>query len=776
MTSSPPAAAPPPTAPADHRTLPGAAAGPTAAPEGTDGGSGTGTGGGRATSVARQLGFAGPVLTALLVDCWRLSANGLGNTYYAAAVRSMGQSWRNFFFGAFDPGGFITVDKPPLALWFQTASTKLFGFSSWSLLLPGALAGAAAVALLWVIVSRRYGTIAATVAASALALSPVNVAVNRMNLPDPFMVFFLLAAAWALLRSFEAERWGRWLVLAGLFFGAAFDAKMLAAAIPAPAFGLAVLLGSPGGWPHRVKRATVLAAAALAFTLPWMTIVDLTPPSARPYVGGSSNNTERNLSIGYNGVGRVDGQGESRGARRGDRGRDAGAAEGTQAPGDAVAGTPRTFPGAGAFPAGVPGRQGADRVGAAGGFGGFFGDQPGPFRLFSASDGPQIAWLFPLGLLAVLAGLWHHRRSRAALGGIALWTGWVALHFAVFSFAKGIFHSYYTSALAPGLAALVGIGAAAVLAEARRDRAWLAYAGGGVVVSAWLAVRLSHRAGPLLGWIRPAVVVLTVVTVIGLVAVAAARRGRRYVTAPLAAGLVVALLTPAAWAVSETTNRSLDAAGPQGGPRAGAAGRSSGASGSGAGRSGSDASVRPDPAAGEAGLAKFLADHDTGQRWDLAVTSAMSAADLVATDNLSVMALGGFSGSDPAATVASVAAMVDRGEVRYFLTGNGLGRGGSRRRGAPTAGSGAPAESGTPARGAASPPAGGTPAAEPPLGAPSGGFGRGGTAGQIMQAVQAVCTPVSAAAADGKAPLPPAYAGQVYDCAGKGPALAAHRS
>src|SRR5947209_9168726 len=140
------------------------------------------------------------------------------------------------------------------------------------------------------------------------------------------------------------------------------------------------------------------------------------------------------------------------------------------------------------------------------------------------------------------------------------------------------------------------------------------------------------------------------------------------------------LLAPAAWAVSETTNRSLDAAPAQNGPRLGGA----------SGRSGSEAF---NPSAGNAGLAKFLADHNTGQRWDLAVTSAMSAGDLVATDNVSVMALGGFSGSDPAATVASVATMVERGAVRYFLTGNGFGRGGAFRRGGAPAGSSAPTRS-----------------------------------------------------------------------------------
>jgi len=308
-----------------------------------------------------------------------------------------------------------------------------------------------------------------------------------------------------------------------------------------------------------------------------------------------------------------------------------------------------------------------------------------------------------------------------------------------------------------------------VLAEARRDRAWLAYAGGGAVVSAWLAVKLTRRAGSLLGWVGPAVVALTVVTVIGLAAVAAARRGRRYVAAPLAAGLAALLLAPAAWAAGETTNRSLDAAPAQNGFGRGGFGR-----GGAAGRRESDGVDAFNPAAGNAALARFLAGHNTGQRWDLAVTSAMSAADLVATDDVSVMALGGFSGSDPAATVASVAKMVEQGEVRYFLPGGGFGRGRpGRSAGSPgsggsagSAGYGGFSDSGVLGRSGGSAGSGGF-----------GGFGGfGGTAGQIMQAVEAVCPPVSAAATDGKAPFPSAYAGQLYDCAGQGAALAAASS
>src|SRR5581483_449219 len=441
---------------------------------------------------------------------------------------------------------------------------------------------------------------------------------------------------------------------------------------------------------------------------------------------------------------------------------------------------------------------GNSRGGFAGsnGPGGIFGGGSGSYRLFSDAVVPQTAWLIPAAVLGAIAALWHHRRSRSAVGAVVLWAGWVALHAVIFSYAKGIFHSYYTSALVPGLAALVGIGTAAVTAEVRRHRAWLAFAAVGIVLSAWLAVHLSAGAGSFHAWTRPMVLVATTLAIVSLVVVAlvrreapdadrgpagpaavvgdaghavagARRRPRRWLTAPLATGLLAVLVTPAAWAASEAANPSLNATLPQAGPRGGPAGASFGSAAFDA----------------NAGLASFLEGHNSGERWDLVAVSAMSAADLIASYDLSVMALGGFLGSDPAATVSSVATMVGNGEVRYFLTGGGFGRPGGgrgRRGGADGPPSGVGATGGfPPGMGAWPTPGGAGAVAESPgglaagPGGPSGGpagFG-GGTAGQIMAAVQAVCAPVTITASD-RAPLPSSYEGQIYDCAGKAEALA----
>jgi 4-amino-4-deoxy-L-arabinose transferase-like glycosyltransferase len=182
---------------------------------------------------------------ALVLYTWGLSKAGYGNTYYAAAVRSMTMSWKNFFFGAFDPGGFITVDKPPAFLWVDALSARIFGYSTWSILLPSAVAGAAAVALLWLIVRRYFGLTAATISAIALALSPISVAVNRLNLPEPFLILALLGAAGAVLQSVDSRRWWAWTALAGLLVGVAFNIKMLAGWIPGPALALAIIVALP---------------------------------------------------------------------------------------------------------------------------------------------------------------------------------------------------------------------------------------------------------------------------------------------------------------------------------------------------------------------------------------------------------------------------------------------------------------------------------------------------------------------------------------------------
>jgi 4-amino-4-deoxy-L-arabinose transferase-like glycosyltransferase len=598
-----------------------------------------------------RLPLVAVTLSALALNVWRLSVNRLGNQYYAAATRSMAASWHNWFFAAFDSGGFISVDKPPIPLWITALSVRLFGPSTWSVLLPSALAGAGAVALLWCVVRRRFGVVAATIAGLVLALSPINVAVNRLNLPEPWLILFLVAAAWALLRSFDAERWVRWLLVSGAFVGLAFNTKMLAAYIPLTALGVALAAGTRG-WVERGKRVAIFTGAAIATSLPWLLAVDLTPASARPYVGGSTNNSVWDLIFGYNGLGRVAGSGATGAAGRG----------------------------------GFAG-------GLMSGAGGIFGGTPGPFRLFSDAVGGQIAWLLPLAALGAVAGCGLHHRSRERRAQLALWIGWVLLFGVVFSYAKGTFHSYYTAVMTPGIAAIMGIGLASLVPLVRRDRAWLWAAGAGVVATVALQLRLSGRAPGFYHW----TVWILGAAVAAAVAVVATSVSRRNGIRPLlAAGALVlggALVAPTAWAVSETANPVLNATLPQAGPRTGAAGSSFGS-----------ASWNGDP-----GLAAFLKSRHTTETWDLVVASAQQASGLIAYDGLDVLALGGFMGTDPAASIDSVAAMVAAGQVRFFeIT--------------------------------------------------SGGFG-GGTASQILTAVQTACAPVAA------------YSGSIYDCAGKASAL-----
>ncbi len=603
--------------------------------------------------------LAGGSVTAvsLLLNCWAIGLNGLGNQYYAAAARSMTKSWSNFFFASLDQGGFISVDKPPVALWFSALSARIFGVNSWSLMLPSALAGAGAVALLWITVRRRFGPLAATIAAAVLALSPINVAVDRLNLPEPFLILFLVAAAWAVLHSLDHRRPIRWLVLAGVLIGLAFNTKMLAAFIPVPAIGIALVVGTRT-WRRRFGHAAVFGAVSLAVSASWPTIVDLIGASSRPFVGGSTNNTVWDLVFGYNGFGRIEGSSFGRGGF----------------------------------------------AGSMNGAGGIMGGNSGPYRLVSDALGGQIAWLLPMACFGLVAAAWVHRRDVTRRAAVLLWGGWLALYAVVFSAAGGTFHAYYTSLMTPAIAALVGIGGAAGVTLARRRPQWLLALVAAGVTTAALQLTLSGREPDFYGWTRWVLVIGLAAAVLG-VGDAAWRKSGRLVMRALAVGMIALLFSPSAWAVSETSNAVLNSTLPQAGPRIGVAGSSFGS-----------VSSNGDPT-----LAAWLLAHHTVETWDLVVGSAQTASGLIADQDVSVMALGGFMGTDSSTTLTHVAELVDAGRIRYFAAGaTAFGRGG-------------------------------------------GGFGmRGSTSSSIMSTVTSTCAVVSGA---------PSAAGTIYDCAGEADAL-----
>src|SRR5262245_4834936 len=350
---------------------------------------------------ADQPPWARPALLGLLAATallylWSLGDSGWANSFYSAAAQAGSQSWTAFFFGSSDAGNSITVDKTPASLWIMALSVRLFGLSSWSILVPEALIGVAAVGLLYATIRRWFGATAGLLSGAVMALTPVAVLMFRFNNPDALLVLLLVAGAYGVVRAIETAS-TRWLVFVGAMIGFGFLTKMLQALLVLPAFGIAYLIAAPTGVARRLRQ---LLAGGLAMVVSagwWVGIVELIPASARPYIGGSQTNSVLELAFGYNGFGRL--TGDETGS---------------------VGGGP-------------------------GGAGGVWG-QPGLTRLFDSENGGQIAWLLPAAVIMLVAGLavtgrlGRTDRARAAL---VLWGGWLVVTATTFSLMAGIFHPYY---------------------------------------------------------------------------------------------------------------------------------------------------------------------------------------------------------------------------------------------------------------------------------------------------------------------------------------------
>ena len=581
-------------------------------------------------------------VAALLTNLWSLSINGWGNAYYAAAVRSMTQSWSNFFFASYDPGGWVTVDKPPLAFWAPALSARIFGFSSWSILVPSAIAGATAVWLLTITVRRVWGRTAGLVAGAALATMPTAVAVSRSNNPDVWLVLGVVAAAWALERAIATDKM-RWLVWLGVFVGVGFLAKLGAAVIVVPAMWCAYLVTAKGSWRRRLVGLSIATLAAAAVSLIWIGSVALIPASSRPYIGGSTDGTAWQLVTGYNGLGRLTGSGTGAGPGGGG------------------------FPGRGAAAGAVPG-----------GFGGSsgvnsFGGSPGIGRLFNAGMGDQVMWLVAPAVAAAFGATWlllRRRLRRNEIGSLVAWAGWAATTFVAFSYASGIYHNYYVSQLAPAIAALVGIGASLVLRSNRTGRVIAALS---LLGSAAIQLLFLRRIDALTG-LRVIVPVAVVIAAIVLLVQTRSAPTRRAALIGVAIAAAAAMIAPTAWSVS-SLGRQMSGSFPEARPIS-LESNPTGAQGSGGGgRAGGFAGGGTVP--GGAGIdnaqLSWLRSQRTTEQWLVAVDSSMQASDAIINGD-SVMAIGGFGGSDQTMTNARLAELVRHGELRFVSTGSGFGR------------------------------------------------------------------------------------------------------
>ncbi len=605
----------------------------------------------------RRLGLGGVLLVSIFMNFFQLGQNGFANLYYASAIRSMLDNWRNFFFVAFDPGGFVSVDKPPLGFWLQAASAKLFDFTPFSIFLPQALAGVLSVLLLYHLVRRRFGVAAGLLAALALAISPISVLTNRNNTIDSTLVLVMLLGAWAVLKAAEKGKM-RWLLLCAIFVGLGFNIKMLEAYLVVPAYGLLYLLAAPRRIWVRIAHLALAALLMLPISLSWAVAVDLTPASSWPYVGSSQNNSEVSLALGYNGIQRLLGQFFGN--------RNANSASNTN--GNTNAPSSGTFTG-GNFPRPGSGSLGQPPQGFGGGNGGNSGGMfntgnPGLLRLFNEPLGGQIVWLLPMALLGILALAWQRRprfRGDGQQQSLILWGVWL-LTMGVFFSVATFFHQYYLSTFAPAICALFGIGVVVMWQDYRRSgwRGWLLPLALMLTALEQIHIIVSDPSWGM--WLIPLVAIPCALAAAILFAVRLMPRLRilisgRALASTLCVGLLALMLTSAVWStVPVLANQAASL------PVAGPSGQTGG--GFGGGNSATDSA-----------LIKYLEAHKGSAKYLVAVISSSEADSILLETIQPVRALGGFSGSDPILTTTQLAALVKNGTVRYFLL-NGSGGGG----------------------------------------------------------------------------------------------------
>jgi 4-amino-4-deoxy-L-arabinose transferase-like glycosyltransferase len=698
-----------------------------------------------------QPGWARPALlgiavVAAVLYAWNITRAGYA-PFYSVAVKSMSVSWKAFFYGAFDPKATITIDKLAGSFLPQALSARIFGFSAWSVALPQVIEGVVSVLVMYRVVRRWAGVPAGLLAAGIFTLTPIAASMFGHSMEDGALTMCLVLAADAYQRAVMEARL-RSLILAGVWVGLGFQAKMLQAWMVLPALAIGYLVAAPAPLRRRLWQLGVAGVVMLAVSLSWVALYTFTPASDRPYVDGSTDNSAIAMVFGYNGLERfgisvkgavtsgpgVTTGGTAAGGTAAGGTAPAGGAPGGTAPTAGTAGTGGTGgTGGPSGTTGTTGAAGATGTAAAPGFGGgggaggssSFGS--GWTKLLGSEYGPEIGWLYPLAVLAVVFGLaWTRRAKRddRARAGFVMWGVWLASYGLIFSKMSMIPHTAYMSSLAPPLAALPAAGIVMFWRAFRAGsgRAWALPAAVAAEL-AW-ALFLWHYYPGFLPWARDAIAAVGVVAIVVLVAARLSRRARaRLVTVGLAGGVAAMIAAPGAWAASvlDTTyggssfNASAGPAGgfggggaggggaPTGGLAAAAAGRYSGrgtaggdrtgspggdrtttgfpagagaAGGGGGGGGGITASATTTLTSAEQQLYNYVSAHRDGAGYLLAVGSWEEAGQYILATGQEVMDLGGFSGSVPSPTLAQVKNLVSTGQLKFFLiSGSGGGAG-----------------------------------------------------------------------------------------------------
>ena len=585
---------------------------------------------------------------------WNIDSIGDSNAYYTAAVESMTQSWHNFFYASAEPGGSVTVDKPPLGLMIETVSALILGVSGFSTVLPNILAGILSVPILYHLVKKHFGTVAGLVAALVLAVTPVVYAADRNNTQDGLLTFFLLLAAWAFIKAVESGK-ARWLFLGAVIVGLGFNIKMLQAYLPVPAFFALYFLGAKVGWLKKIGLTFAAVAVMVAVSLSWALYVDSVPASERPYIGSSQDNTVMGLISGHNGTSRLFGGGNRQ----------------QTPPANSQAGQPGPD---GFNPNASPDNPDAQTA-ANDGQGGqpmfsWETGEPGVFRFFVNPLGAEMSWLLPFALFSLAVIAFQSKiklpvESSAHLG-LLLWGGWLMTCVVFFSAVSGIFHSYYVIMLAPALGAVVGGGFGSLWkmqTEGRMGSGWWLTLG--VAVTVAFEMVLAWQYGVNEFWMPLAFVLVALAAILLFVQLFKSMHfAPRAVFSLL---LIAMMIIPLSWSVLTVTlgsNGNLPAAYGVSGNRGGIA--------------------RPDDAKNTApaqtsmpgnsvndSLLEFLQANTQGMKYLVAAESSQTGAPYVIATGRPVLFMGGFSGGDEVVSADDLAELVANGELRYVLFGGG---------------------------------------------------------------------------------------------------------
>ncbi|KOU60605.1 glycosyl transferase [Streptomyces sp. MMG1533] len=638
--------------------------------------------------------FLGLLLATAALYLYNLSASGYSNSFYSAAVQAGSKSWKAMFFGSLDASNAITVDKPSAFLWPMEIAVRIFGLNSWAILTPEVLMGVGTVAVVYASVRRRFSPGAGLIAGAVLALTPVAALMFRFNNPDAMLALLMALACYFVVRGLEDGR-TKWLVWAGVAIGFAFLAKTLQAFLILPSLAIVYAVCAPVNLKKRLGQLALATGAMVVAGGWWVAIVELWPASSRPYIGGSQNNSFLELTFGYNGLGRINGE-------------ETGSVGG----------------GGGAGGTGQWGETGWD-------------------RMFNSEIGAQISWLLPAALILLVAGLVATRklkRTSVTRSSFLVWGGSLLITMVVFSYMAGIFHQYYTIALAPYIAAVVGMGSATLWEKRSEMWASLTLAASVVAGAAWGYVLL-NRTPDYLPWLKWLVLVGGLVAALGLIFVA--RLGRQLALAAAALGIVASLAGPAAYTLSTVNSAhtgSIPTAGPagasmmggRGGGPGGGGGMGGGMPGGGQNQQNGNGNTQGNgfPGGGTGGMgggmpgggqnqqngngttqgngapggqtgdgggmggggmggllngatvtdeAKKLLETDADQyTWAAAAIGAQNAASYQLATGEPVMAIGGFNGTDPSPTLAQFKKYVEDGKIHYFISsGSSGGMGGS---------------------------------------------------------------------------------------------------